>query len=238
MIKGKEKLNSIDSINVRELISLKQYFLLCKKYCFNIIAFVLLFGLIGCLCSQTIFKPKYTARTQIIVQPKSSFSNTGQTSSDPVTTYKDLITSQKVLTFLSDEFYHQISAGELSHSISIDNTQGSQLMTINVSLDSAKASYLVANSLANYISTNSNQLVKNTSVKVVSHAIFPKHSTIYSPIFQFIVWAAIGLVISMIIILVRAYLYPRVFYGQFIEDELKQPLLGSISFNKKIGVKK
>lgn len=231
-------LNSVGNINIREMVSLKQYLLLCKKYCFNIIAFALLLGLVGCLCSQTIFRPKYTARTQIIVQTKNNSESNNQSNTDPITTYKDLITSQKVLLFLSNKFNRQIGVGELSHAISIDNTQGSQFMTINVSLNSAKNSYLIANSLTNYVSNNSNRLMKNTNVKVVSYATFPKNSTLYSPTFQFVAGTIIGLIIGLLFILVRSYFRPTIFDDQFITNELKQPFLGSISFDRKIGARK
>lgn len=228
-------MNTYKSHTIRKMVSLRQYFLLCWKNKINILGWVIIFGLIGCLMSQTIFKPQYKAETQIMVQPKATSNSQAQTNNDPIITCKDLITSTRVMNAVSAKLDYKVSASKLTHSISVENTQNSQLITINVKLDSPQSSYIAANALTSYLNKHSKRLMDGTNIKVLSYSEMPTHSTIYSPVFQSIVGGVVGLIISLVIILMSAYLSPTIYDPAFIENELGERNLGTISFNKNLG---
>lgn len=226
-----------NNILIRELISFRQFALLCRKKKLDILVCIIIFGLIGYLMSQTITKPKYNAETQIMIQTKNKFSAQSQTGNNPVITYKDLITSSKVMNEVSSKLNNRVTASQLAHATSVENTQDSQLVSISVKLDSAEESYIAANTLTNYLKNYSKGLVSGTNVKVLSYAKVPGRSSIYSPIFQSISGGIIGLILSLVIILMQAYISPRVYEPEFIEDQLGVQVLGEVSFDKKLGEK-
>lgn len=228
----------LNNVKIRQSISPKQLALICKNNIIYIIAVAIIFGLIGCLLSQSLFRPQYTASTQVMIQTKSAKgSTTDQNNSDPITTYKDLVTSTRLLSEVSDRINNKLSVGQLAKAVQVDNTQGSELMTINVKLKSPRDSYEVANILTNCLKNNSRILMRGTQFKVTSYATMPTASTIYTMPFQTILGIIIGFILSIVYIVIISYLKPLVYDVRFLDDQLNQTVLGSISFSKSVGGK-
>ena len=87
--------------NEEVTIDLRRLFILIRKHFISILIWTIGLGLIAYGISDYLIAPKYTATTQLLVNRKSSDAaqayNLQQADVNAVTTYKDLITSRKIL---------------------------------------------------------------------------------------------------------------------------------------------
>ena len=87
--------------NEEVTIDLRRLFLLIRKHVASILVWTIGLGLVGYGVSDYLITPKYTATTQLLVNRKTTDANQAyamqQADVNAVTTYKDLITSRKIL---------------------------------------------------------------------------------------------------------------------------------------------
>lgn len=219
------------------LVSLRQFMVLCRKHFLSILIWIVACGGLGFIISSFVIIPKYQAETEVLINAGSSNSDNQQSGDQLVATYKDMVTNANLMTMTSkrlakpanEEHSYNISPAKLAKSVKVTNSQNSQIITINVTANDPYKAATIANTLTSCLKVQSKKLLHKDNVTVVANAKLPGHSPVYSVPFVTVLGAVIGFVLSLLYVLINAYMHPRVFDAQFMNDQLNMTQLGSFS---------
>lgn len=177
--------------------------------------FTIIFGLLGFGTARFLVKPQYNAQVQILVSSNSKNKavqpNAAQQANiQSINTYKDLITSRRVLRQTAADVNkkstsnsEKVTVAELREAVSVNSKQNSQVFSVNVKTDNPQLSAAVANSLGKTIRQQARHLLHANNLTVVSSAVAPGQPS-YPNIKLFVIAGALlGLIIGFIVVTVR-----------------------------------
>ncbi|WHS05450.1 Wzz/FepE/Etk N-terminal domain-containing protein [Ligilactobacillus salivarius] len=224
-------------VEVRRLISL----------CINHIFYILI-GISGCsllfwVLATFVIPSEYTATTQILVNQKNSDNNgqayaNQQADINMITTYKDIITNQVILSTVSNNLAttgkennraYNVSVRKLRDMITIKNQTNSQVFALNVKTDSPQKSQDIANMIALVFKRKIKSIMSVNNVTIISRAGKPIEPSFPRPRFFILAGAILGFLISFAIILINDMLDTTVRSNEFMIKNLGLTNLGSIN---------
>lgn len=177
--------------------------------------FTIIFGLLGFGAAKFLVKPQYDAQVQILVSSNSKNKaiqpNAAQQANiQSINTYKDLITSRRVLRQTAADVNkkstsnsEKVTVAKLRGDVSVNSKQNSQVFSVNVKTDNPQLSAAVANSLGKTIRHQARHLLHANNLTVVSSAVAPGQPS-YPNIRLFVIAGALlGLIIGFIVVTVR-----------------------------------
>lgn len=172
-------------------------------------------GLVGFGTAKFLVKPQYDAQVQILVSSNSKNKaiqpNAAQQANiQSINTYKDLITSRKVLKQTaqtvnqnSTSDSEKVTVAGLRGAVSVSSKQNSQVFSVNVKTNNPRLSADIANTLGRSLRHQARHLLHANNLTVVSAAVAPSQPS-YPNVKLFVVAGALlGLIISFIIITIR-----------------------------------
>lgn len=220
--------NDNASIEIDVLYLLRK--LWSKKF---FIVFVgLLVGTITLLGSVFFIKPKYTSTTRIYVVSRSS--DTSLTNQDLqagsylVNDYKEVITSNEVLSSVIDQEKLSMSASELSKDIAVTIPTDTRVISISVTDTDAQRACDIANTVREVAAEKIKAVTKVDDVTTLESATKPSHPSSPNVKKNAAIGALAGVFLAVVGILVAEVLDDRVRRPEDVEEVLGMTLLGVV----------
>ncbi|QJX64165.1 capsular biosynthesis protein [Niallia circulans] len=222
---------------MEETISLKELFDTLKKRIVLIISLTLVAMIISGVVSYFIITPEYKSSTQILVnqqdQDNASLygTNAVQTNIQLIGTYSGIIKSAAILNNVKEDLNLDMSVAELNSKITVENDQGSLLMTLSVTDTNPKLALEIANKTAEVFEKEIKNMMSVDNVKVLPLAEDQENQAPISPNppLNIVIAAVVGLLIGIGLAFLLEYIDNTVKTEQDIEKLLGLPVLGAIT---------
>jgi capsular polysaccharide biosynthesis protein len=220
---------------MEETITLKEIFETLRKHLLTI--FISMFAGLAIAGVATFFvlTPKYSSQAQLIVTlPHSEVTNANDVTMNlqMINTYKDMIVSDLVLnevkTRLENEDNVHMSTGKIKEAISVNQSQNSQMFSIQAINTNAITAQQIANTTANVFQENAKDVMNVDKISIISKAV--ADTTPVSPNNQLNL--AIGLILGVMVGIGSAFLmelFDRTVKDEkYVTDALGFPILGTV----------
>lgn len=220
---------------MEETISLKEIFAILRKHLAAI--FISMFAGLALAGIFTFFviTPKYSSQAQLIVtlpQSETTNANDVNTNLQMINTYKDMIVSDLVMTQVKDHLESEnnldLTVGQLKESISINQSQNSQMFSIQATSTNAVSAQNIANTTALVFQENAQDVMNVDKISIISSAV--ASTTPVSPNNKLNL--AIGLVLGIMVGVGLAFLLElldrTVKDDKFVTETLGFTVLGTV----------
>lgn len=220
-----------------EEIDLKEMFEIFWSKKVVIIVTTIIFGILGCLYSSILVTPVYTARASMILASSSSTGNDESmiTTSDVtlnnnlISTYKLLATSNAVVReVLNNLNITNISEETLKSRIDVTSETNTQMIYVSVTDEDPYRATKITNELTTVFSNKITEIYKIENITVVDEAEVPSAPSNINTSRTTIIFAGIGLILSMIIIYIISIMDNTVKNAKDIEKAIGTPVLAEL----------
>ena len=199
---------------------------------FFIIFIALAVGTVALLGSIFFIKPKYTSTTRIYVVSRSSDSSLTnqdlQAGSYLVNDYKEVITSNEVLSSVIDQEKLSLSTSELSDMITIDIPTDTRVISISVEDTDAQEASDIANTIREVAAEKIKSVTKVDDVTTLEAAEVASKPSSPNIKRNAVLGALVGGFLAIVGILVLEVLDDRVRRPEDVEEVLGMTLLGVV----------
>lgn len=199
---------------------------------FFIIFIALVVGTVALLGSIFFLKPKYTSTTRIYVVSRSSDSSLTnqdlQAGSYLVNDYKEVITSNEVLSSVISQENLSLSTSELSNMISVNIPTDTRVISISVEDTDAKEASDIANTIREVAAEKIKSVTKVDDVTTLEAAEVASKPSSPNIKRNAALGALVGGFLAIVGILVAEVLDDRVRRPEDIEETLGMTLLGVV----------
>lgn len=202
---------------------------------FLIIFIALFFGTLSLLGSIFLIKPSYTSSTRIYVVNQNNNNNASnltaqdlQAGSYLVNDYKEIITSQEVLTKAIEKNKENLTPEELSKMISVAIPTDTRVISISVENHDAKKASELANSIREAASDKIKDVTKVQDVTTLEAAEVPDEPSSPNIKRNLILGVLVGAFLAIVGVLLSEILDDRIKRPEDVEDVLGMTLIGVI----------
>lgn len=222
-----------------QTISMVQILNILRKHIKIILISMLMVTTIATGITFFVMTPKYSATTEILVNRKLSANLQGaqfqqvQADVQMISTYKDIITSPTVLKDVDKQVekypgYPGSIAG-LQQSLSINNSQNSQVFSVTAKSTNPKTAVVIANSTAEIFKQKIVKIMSVNNVSIVSKAEINTKAVSPKKTLNIIVGLILGLLLGIILAIVRDVLDRTISSVGFLTEELGLTSLGIVN---------
>ena len=220
-----------------EELDLKELFSIFWNKKVSIILIVLIFITLGVIYTIGFTIPKYTSSTTLLLagsespagETTNSITTTDVTlNSKLVSTYSVLVRSKDVLNQVISNLGMDISWEDLKNNVSVSTVEDTEVIEISITTTDAADSAKIANETAKVFSEKVSEIYNINNVHVVDEAEVENAPSNINHERDVIIFAFIGLVVSVIYVLIANMLDTTVKTAEDIEKEFKVPVLASI----------
>lgn len=174
-------------------------------------------GLLGLLTAKFIVTPQYSSQIQMLVSQKNSKMSqpnaVQQADVQMINTYKDLITSRKILLATgkrtqqgdTNVVKNHTSVNYLRQAITVTSKPNSQIFSVNVKTANPKESAAIANNLGHVFKQHAKKLMHVKNVTVVSWAVPASQPGFPNTKLFVAAGALLGLILSFLFVTVKAF---------------------------------
>lgn len=221
---------------MEETVSLDEIFQLLKKKLALIVSMLILGTIISTVVTLFVITPKYSATTQLVVQTKGSDSNinTDKINSNLllINTYKDLVKSKVVTEKTKDQLVKDgmtgISEDFLSHAISVEQNQNSQLFSIKAVTTDPIKSATIANTVSEIFQQEAVVMTDTDKVSIASKATPNNQPISPNKKVNIAIGAVLGLIVGVMLALLSELFNRTVKTEDYLSEKLGLPVLGII----------
>lgn len=199
-----------------------------------IIAITILTTVLGFVLSNYIIDPKYTAKTKVIVQMNYDTENAAQelnaisAAQKMIENCKIIFTSDAVTLELVDRLENQLNEEQLKNMISISSENQTNFFYVSVTSKSPELSATIANLLTEIGTTQSENVLKNSTISTLDNARIPEESSSPSVRNYTLIGFAMGLFASFFAFVVIELLDNKVKGMDDLSSLYQIPLLADI----------
>lgn len=180
----------------------------------------IIFAVIGLAFSLLIKKPTYNATATIMMQ-----------SAQNQNTYSTAIKSDVILNEVVKSLPFSISVAEIKDSLTVTPKQGTQTMEIVVKNKDREKAMKIANQVGEtFVEKISDIMNAKQNVSILNPAIMPNSVFVKNVISKTIIFAILGLMVSIMFIFLLEYLDNSFKTQVQLEQVLDLPVLGVIPF--------
>ena len=224
-----------------EDIDLKELFMIFWNKKIQIILLVILFAIIGAIYTIGFITPMYTSSTTLVLATSGS-ENTQDATNSITATYSELVKSKKVLRQVIANLNIDVEEEELRKNITVSSVKDTELIEITVSNKNPEYSAQIANEIAKVFSEEVNEIYNINNIHVVDEAEIAENPSNINISKNVIIFAFVGIVISIAYVLVANMLDTTVKSAEEIEKDYGIPVIAAIplmeSFESEKGGKK
>ena len=221
-----------------EELDLKELFNIFWNKKVQIILLLLIFIALGVIYTVGFTTPMYTSSTTLVLAGAESGSNSETTNSITTTditlnsklvsTYSVLVRSKDVLNQVISNLGMDISWESLKNNVSVSAVEDTEVIEISVTTNNAENSAKIANETAKVFTQKVSEIYNINNVHVVDEAEVSNAPSNINHEKDVIIFAFIGLVVSIIYVLISNMLDTTIKTAEDIEKEFKLPVLASI----------
>lgn len=220
---------------MEETISLKEIFEILRKHITTILISMFAGLALAGIATFFVITPKYSSQAQLIVtlpQTETTNANDVNTNLQMINTYKDMIVSDLVLNEVKDRLETEnnvkMTAGEIGDAIAVNQSQNSQMFSIQATSTNAVTAQQIANTTSLVFQENAKDVMNVDKISIVSSAV--ASSSPISPNNKLNL--AIGLVLGIMLGVGLAFLLElldrTVKDDKFVTDTLGFTVLGTV----------
>ena len=219
----------MEEINLKELLD---YY---KSKIIYISVIVLIILTVGLIYKVFIEHPKYESKTTLILagfnlnNEEQSIDNNELTINQKlVTTYQEIIKSEKVLSQVIKELRLDYEISILASHVSVSSVTDTEVIRITVSDEDPKKAYKIVSKIAEVFSDEVKDIYNVSNVSVLDAARVPKVKSNMGILKSSVLFIAIGIVIAFGAITVIYYFDTSIKTVDQIENKFDIPVLGAI----------
>lgn len=222
-----------------QTISMIQIFGILRKHIRAIAGTTLVVTLAAIFVTFFVMTPKYSATTEILVNRKLSSDMQAaqfqqvQADVQMISTYKDIITSPTVLKDVNKKVSsypgYPGSMGALKGSLSISNSQNSQVFSVTAKSTDAGTAAAIANMTAKVFKKKVVKIMSVNNVSIVSEAETNTKPVSPRKTLNVLVGIVLGLILGVALAFVREITDRTVTTENFLTDDLGLTSLGTVS---------
>jgi len=226
-------------VESEQTISMMQIFGILRKHIKAILGTTIVVTLAAAFVTFFVMTPKYSATTEILVNRKLSSDMQGaqfqqvQADVQMISTYKDIITSPTVLKTVDRQIRdypgYPGSMGALKKSLTISNSQNSQVFSVSAKSTDAGTAAAIANSTAEVFKKKVVKIMSVNNVSIVSEAETNTKAVSPRKTLNIAAGLVIGLILGIALAFIRELTDRTVSDESFITDELGLTNLGIVS---------
>lgn len=220
-----------------EEIDLKELFKVFWNKKIQIILIVAIFIVLGVIYTIGFVKPKYSSSTTLLLASsnKNAATDTTITASDMtvnsklVSTYSTLIKSKNILGTVISNLNIDIDEEILRKNITVSAVKDTEVIEISVTNEDAKVAAKIANEIAKvFIEKVKEEFYKIENVHVVDVAEVEEEPSNINHEKDVIIFAAIGVVVSLAYVFIAYMLDTTIKTAEEIESMFQLPVIASI----------
>ncbi|MGX7202994.1 tyrosine protein kinase [Enterococcus plantarum] len=218
-----------ETISLQELIGV-----LKKRIGLIIISMFLGLGVAGIL-TYFVITPKYSSQAQLIVRlPQNETTNVNDINGNlqMINTYKDLIKSDTVMTEVQQrmktEHQNDLSVEELKASISVNQSQNSQMFSIVSKVTDPIVAQNIANQTALVFQEQAKDMLNVDKITIISAAIANVKPVSPNDKINLIIGLALGIMFGIALAFILELFDKTIKDDSFVEDELGFTILGVV----------
>ena len=220
-----------------EELDLKELLTLFWNKKVKILLIVSIFAALGFIYTMAFVTPEYTSSTTLLLVNSNSTTTTTNAittadinlNSKLVSTYSELVRSKKILGPVIENLGINISYDKLKNNVSVSSVKDTELIKITVANEDATAAAKITNEIAKVFKEKvAEDIYKINNVVVVDEAVVNSTPSNIHHSKDIIIFALIGVVISIAYILVANMLDTTIKSEEEIEKLFKVPVLAAI----------
>ncbi|MBP1046361.1 tyrosine protein kinase [Enterococcus sp. BWM-S5] len=220
---------------MEETIGLQEITRILKKR-FALLIFCMILGISAAgVMTFFVITPRYSSQAQLIVRlPQSETANVNDINANlqMISTYKDLITSDTVLSAvqqrMKDEYGQDIGTGTLRGSLSVKQSQNSQMFSISSTTTDPILSERIANQTTAVFQETAQQTLSVDKITVISNASANMSAVSPNNKMNLMLGFAGGLMLGVLLAFVLELFDRSLKNEEFISEELELPILGAV----------
>lgn len=201
-----------------------------------IILITILFIGIGYIYTTRFVTPMYTSTTTLVLASNNekNKSNTTSTAAEVavntklVSTYSELIKSQKVLRDVVADTGINITEEQLKKEISIESVLSTSLINISIEDKIPENSSKIANEIANVFTKKVAEIYNINNVQIVNQAEIPQEPSNINHKKDIVIFGLVGLLVSITYIIIANMLDTTIKSSEELDDIFGLPILASI----------
>lgn len=201
-----------------------------------IILITILFIGIGYIYTTRFITPMYTSTTTLVLASNNekNKANTTSTAAEVavntklVSTYSELIKSQKVLREVVADTGINITEEQLKKEISIESVSSTSLINISVEDKIPENSSKIANEIANVFTKKVAEIYNINNVQIVNQAEIPQGPSNINHKKDIVIFGLVGLLVSITYIIIANMLDTTIKSSEELDDIFGLPILASI----------
>ena len=231
-----------------EEIDLKELLSLFWSKIFQIIIIVLIFTGIGVAYTYGFTVPKYSSSTTLVLTgSEQSAGNDGTNSitttdvtlnSKLVSTYSELVKSSKVLRQVISNLGIDVNEEELRKNVTVKSVEDTEVIKITVTNENAAYSAKIANEIAKIFSSMVSDIYNINNIYIVDEAEISDVPSNIHHTKDVVIFAFIGIVISVMYVLIANMLDTTVKTPEDVEKGVGLPVLVTIPYIENFGNEK
>ena len=221
-----------------EELDLKELFQIFWNKKLQIILIVAIFMVIGVIYSIGFVTPMYESYTTLLLvkgeesEKSDSITTTDLTlNSKLVPTYRELIRSKDVLRQVISSLNIDITEEEIKDHITVTSVEDTELIEISVENKDPANAAKIANEMAKVFTEKVAELYKINNVHVIDEAEIESTPSNINHAKNIVIFAFIGLVISVGYVLIASMLDTTIKTAEDVEKLFKIPVLANIPMN-------
>ena len=222
-----------------EEIDLKDIFKTFWNKKIHILLITLIFIVIGIIYTIGFVTPMYTSSTTLVLAASDKTTDTNKqagtiTTTDVtlnsklVATYSELVKSKNVLRQVISNLGIKVNEEDLRNNIAVSSVKETELIEITVSNENASYAAKIANEIAKVFTAKVGEIYNINNVHVVDEAEISTNPSNINHAKDIVIFAFIGLVISVMYVLIANMLDTTVKTQEDIEKAIKIPVLANI----------
>lgn len=215
-------------------IDLVELFQILKKKMLMIVASVILFSLIAVGVTKWLITPIYASTVQLYILPRTGTEETVDLSAGIQLTqdYMIIATTATVLDQVIEELDLEMSSGELSNNITVENPEETRIMKITVKDSSPKRAKKIAQKLANITSKTVSSIMGIEKPVVIENATEPGAPVGISNMLIIATGALFGLVLALTIVFIQFMMDDTISKEEDVEKYLGINMLARLPLQK------
>ncbi len=222
-----------------EEIDLKELFQTFWNKKIHILLITLILIVIGIIYTIGFVTPMYTSSTTLVLAASDKTTETNKqaetiTTTDVtlnsklVATYSELVKSKNVLRQVISNLGIKVNEEDLRNNVTVSSVKETELIEITVSNENASYAAKIANEIAKVFTAKVGEIYNINNVHVVDEAEVSTNPSNINHTKDIVIFAFIGIVISVMYVLIANMLDTTVKTQEDIEKAIKIPVLATI----------
>lgn len=222
-----------------EEIDLKDLFQIFWNKKIHILLITLIFIVIGTIYTIGFVTPMYTSSTTLVLAASDKTTEANKTGSTITTTdvtlnsklvetYRVILQTNDVLREVISNLGINISEEEIKNNITVSSVENTEVIQISVNNENATNAAKITNEIAKVFSKKVGEIYNINNVYVLDEAEVSKNPSNINHTKDIVIFALIGIVISVMYVLVANMLDTTIKTQEDIEKAIKIPVLANI----------